>query len=238
MSPALVTPTYNERDNLEHLVLQVREALPETTLYVVDDGSPDGTGQLAEQLGERLSGIHVIHREGKLGLGSAYREGFARALADGHDPIFQMDADLSHDPRDLPRLLALCAPQGTDSGADLALGSRYVPGGGTRNWPLRRRILSRAGTAYARLLLDLPYRDLTGGFKCWRARCLQGIDLSTVRSEGYVFQVETTLRAFRRGFHIRELPIIFTERSTGRSKMSTRIACEAAWRVPALRLRD
>lgn len=229
MKPAIVIPTYNETANLEALVTRVRAALPDAHLLVVDDASPDGTGDLAAALGERLGGIQLHRRAGKLGLGSAYREGFALALAGGFDPIFQMDADLSHDPADLPRLAAL--------GVDLALGSRYVEGGGTRNWPLRRRLLSRGGTTYARLWLGMPYRDLTGGFKCWRAACLAAIDLGTVRSEGYVFQVETTWRAHLRGFRVGEIPIVFTEREGGVSKMSGRIATEAAWRVPALRFR-
>lgn len=227
MKPVVVTPTYNESANLENLVIRVRQALPDAQVVVVDDASPDGTGRLAEDLDRRMGGIHVIHRAGKLGLGSAYREGFGLALAEGFDPIFQMDADLSHDPADLPRLLA--------QDADLVLGTRYMKGGGTRNWPLQRKIISRGGTTWARAWLGLPYRDLTGGFKCWRAATLRAIDLPRVRSEGYVFQVETTWRACQAGFRVVEAPIIFTERLAGVSKMNPRIAVEAAWRVPVLR---
>jgi len=228
-TPAVVTPTYNEAENIEHFARRVFEALPEATLIVVDDGSPDGTAELVEALDGELGCVRVIRREGKQGLASAYKAGLSAALEAGHDPIFQMDADLSHDPADLPRLAA--------TQADLVIGSRYVPGGGTRNWPLSRKLISRCGGFYARTVLGMPFRDLTGGFKCWRAACLRDIELQDVRSEGYVFQVETTWVAFQRGFVIMEVPIIFTERELGASKMSAGIAREAAWRVPALRLR-
>ncbi len=227
--PAVVTPTYNEAENIEPFVRRVFQAVPHATLWLVDDGSPDGTADIASGLDGRWGPVRVIRRSGKLGLGSAYRAGFAATLEAGHDPICQMDADLSHDPADLPRLIA--AP------TDLALGSRYVPGGGTRNWPLSRKLISRGGGLYARLWLGLPYRDPTGGFKCWRADCLRAVDMSQVRSEGYVFQVEATYRAHKRGFVIQELPIVFTEREAGDSKMNPAIAREAAWRVPALRWR-
>lgn len=226
MTAAVVTPTYNERENLPSFVERVRKAMPGIEIIVVDDASPDGSGELAEDLGRAHGGVQVIHRAAKLGLGSAYREGFSLALSQGFDPIFQMDADLSHDPSDLPRLEA--------AGVELALGSRYVQGGGTSGWPLRRKIISRSGSLYARTVLGLPYRDLTGGFKCWRARCLDAIGIRELKSEGYIFQVETTLRAHQRGFEIREVPILFTERAMGVSKMNPRIALEAAWRVPAL----
>ncbi len=226
-TPAVVTPTYNEAENIEAFARRVFEALPEATLFVVDDGSPDGTGDMAEALDGVLGSVRVLRREGKQGLASAYKLGMGTALEAGHDPIFQMDADLSHDPADLPRLQA--------GHGDLAIGSRYVLGGGTRNWPLSRKLISRCGGFYARAVLGFPYRDPTGGFKCWRARCLQAIDLQEVGSEGYVFQVETTWRAYKRGFAIVEVPIVFTERAAGASKMSAGIAREAGWRIPALR---
>ena len=228
-TPAVVTPTYNEAENIEIFARRVFEALPDATLFVVDDGSPDGTADLVEALDGVLGSVRVLRREGKQGLASAYKLGMGTALEAGHDPILQMDADLSHDPADLPRLAA--------AKADLAIGSRYVPGGGTRNWPLSRKLISRCGGIYARAMLGMPYRDPTGGFKCWRAACLEAVQLQEVGSEGYVFQIETTWRAYRRGFSIVEVPIVFTERIAGASKMNAGIAREAAWRVPALRLR-
>jgi dolichol-phosphate mannosyltransferase len=194
-------------------------------ILVVDDASPDGTGALAEKLG-----ADVLHRPRKLGLGSAYVAGFARALA--HDPelVCQMDADGSHDPADLARLVALAR-----EGADLALGSRYVPGGGVAGWHPARRAISRAGCLYARSVLRVPVRDLTGGLKTWRAGALRAIEPAGVRSQGYAFQVELTHRALRRGLRVVEAPIVFRERGAGRSKMTLRIALEAAWLVPALR---
>ena len=228
MPPGVVVPTYDEAENLETLIRGIRAAVPDAHVVVVDDASPDGTGAIAESLNDALGNITVLHRSGKAGLGAAYRAGFAKALELGLDPICQMDADLSHDTADLPRLIA--AP-----GA-LRLGSRYVPGGGTRNWPLIRRLISRGGTFYARFWLGLPYKDLTGGFKCWSAEALQAIALQTVGSEGYVFQIETTWRAASLGFEISEVPIVFTERIAGQSKMNSRIAREAVWRVPLLRI--
>ncbi len=228
----VVTPTYNEADNLERLVRALRAVLPEVGVLVVDDGSPDGTGELAEGLGRELGRIEVLKRAGKQGLATAYVAGFARLLAQGAGRIVQMDADLSHDPADVPRLLAAL-----DQGADLALGSRYVPGGGTRNWPLDRRLLSRFGSLYSRLWLGLPVRDLTGGFKAWTRATLQGVLTQEVASDGYAFQVELTWRAIRGGASVVEVPIIFTEREDGVSKMSRDIAVEAAWLVPLLRFR-
>jgi dolichol-phosphate mannosyltransferase len=228
-TPAVVTPTYNEAENIERFARGVFAALPGATLFVVDDGSPDGTAAMVEALDGGPGAVRVLRRAGKQGLASAYRHGMGAALEAGFDPIFQMDADLSHDPADLPRLAA--------AGADLAIGSRYVTGGGTRNWPLSRKLISRAGGTYARLVLGLPVKDPTGGFKCWRAGCLRGVELQKVGSEGYVFQVETTWRALQRGYTVVEVPIVFTERAAGASKMSAAIAREAAWRVPALRLR-
>ncbi len=227
-TPAVVTPTYNEAENIETFAKRVFEALPDATLFVVDDGSPDGTADMVGALDGVLGRVRVLRREGKQGLASAYKLGMSTALEAGHDPILQMDADLSHDPADLPRLAA--------ANADLAIGSRYVPGGGTRNWPLSRKLISRCGGIYARAVLGMPYRDPTGGFKCWRAACLEAVRLQEVGSEGYVFQIETTWRAYRRGFSIVEVPIVFTERVAGASKMNAGIAREAAWRVPSLRL--
>lgn len=221
MPAAVVIPTYREAGNVARVVAAVRGALPGAVILVVDDASDDGTADLAE-----AAGAEVLRREGARGLGPAYRAGFARALDRGWDPVFQMDADLSHDPDDLPRL---------DLDADLVLGSRWVPGGGTRNWGLGRRLLSRFGSAYARAWLDLPFRDLTGGFKRWRAELLRRVDPASLVSDGYAFQVEATLRAARVGARIVEVPIVFTERTAGASKMSAAIALEAALRVPRLR---
>lgn len=225
MGCIVVTPTFNERANIERLIPRLR-ALG-ARVVVVDDGSPDGTGDAVLALAETLGGVELIRRAGKLGLASAYRDGFARALDLGAEHIVQMDADLSHDPRDVPRLV--------EAGADLALGSRYVPGGGTRGWPLRRQLLSRGGSMYARLCLGLRYRDLTGGFKAWRADLLRRVLGTPLEAVGYVFQVEMTLRASRLGARIVEVPIVFTERQDGHSKMSSAIAFEAARRIPALR---
>jgi dolichol-phosphate mannosyltransferase len=217
----VVVPTYEEAENLPALIAGVRAGL-DCTIGVVDDGSRDGTGELAEALAD-----WVIHRERKAGLASAYVAGFRRALADGHDRVVQMDADLSHDPADLPRLLA--------TEADLAIGSRYVPGGRIEGWPLYRALLSRAGCAYARAVLGCEVRDLTGGFKAWRAAALEAIDLDAIAAGGFAFQVETTYRALRAGRTVAEVPIVFRERRAGRSKLSAGIAAEALWRIPALR---
>ena len=227
----IVVPTYNEAANLEPLLSAVRESAPDAHVLVVDDGSPDGTGTLADAAAARDPAIEVLHRPEKAGLGLAYVNGFAHALRSGAGLVLEMDADLSHDPRDLPRLI-----DAARDGADLVLGSRYVDGGGVEDWDLLRRVISRAGCRYARAVLSLPIRDLTGGFKCFRASTLQAIDFETVRSEGYAFQVELTYRAIARGLRVREIPITFRERSAGESKMSARIALEAMWLVPALRL--
>jgi dolichol-phosphate mannosyltransferase len=227
----IVVPTYNEAANLESLVRGVREAVPEARILVVDDNSPDGTGALADELAAADGHVEVLHRPGKAGLGLAYVNGFAHALAGGADYVVEMDADLSHDPRDLPRLLGAA-----EGGADLVLGSRYVAGGGVEDWDVLRRVLSRGGCRYARTVLGVGVRDLTGGFKCFRAETLRAIDFETVRSEGYAFQVELTYRALARGLRVREVPITFRDRSGGDSKMSARIALEAIWLVPALRL--
>ena len=199
------------------------------SVLVVDDNSPDGTGQIADELKRQSGGrVDVLHRPGKLGLGTAYLAGFKYALAHGYDYIFEMDADFSHDPAVLPQFLEAIQE------VDLVLGSRYVPGGGTVNWSLLRRFISRGGSLYARLLLGLPFQDLTGGFKCFRRAVLASIDLDAVHSNGYGFQIELTYRASRQGFRIREIPIIFVDRQVGRSKMSRRIVVEAmlmVWRL-------
>lgn len=228
----VVTPTYNEAENLARLVRGLRTVLPGVGVLVVDDGSPDGTGALARDLGAELGRVEVLSRASKQGLASAYVAGFQQLLALGAERVVQMDADLSHDPADVPRLLA-----GLDEGADLVLGSRYVPGGGTRNWPLNRRLLSRFGSFYSRLWLGLPYRDLTGGFKAWRADALRGALGRPLVSDGYAFQVEMTSRVVGAGGTVTEVPIVFTEREDGVSKMSRHIAVEAAWVVPQLRFR-
>jgi dolichol-phosphate mannosyltransferase len=225
-----VLPTYNEAGNVEPVVRAVLDALPGGRVLVVDDNSPDGTGEVVDRLAAELGGVEVLHRPAKGGLGQAYVSGFARALAAGAGYVFEMDADLSHDPADLPRLLAAAR-----DGADVVLGSRYVPGGGVEDWDPVRRGLSRAGCAYARRVLGVGVRDLTGGYKCFRADALEAIDYATVRSQGYAFQVELTFRALRRGLSVAELPITFCERRRGESKMSLRIALEAAVLVPRLR---
>jgi dolichol-phosphate mannosyltransferase len=222
-------PTYNERDNLEAMLRRL--SAMDVRVLVVDDNSPDGTGEIADRLAQELDGVSVLHRERKEGLGPAYLAGFRRALADGAEYVLEMDCDFSHDPDDVPRLLAAC-----EDGADLALGSRYVEGGGTVNWGLGRRVISWGGSFYARLLLGVGIRDLTGGFKCYRRTVLETIELDAVHSKGYAFQIETTYRALRRGFRVVEVPIRFADRTEGHSKMSRAIVLEAVTKVPALRL--
>ena len=228
----MVLPTYNEADNLPALVRAVRAALAGRPhrILVVDDASPDGTGRVADALAAEHPEVQVLHRPGKQGLGRAYVAGFSVALEQGAEYVAEMDADFSHDPSDLPRLLDLAI-----GGADLVLGSRYVPGGGVENWSPHRRAISRAGCWYAQAVLRVPVRDLTGGFKVFRAAALEAIDYSTVRSQGYAFQVELSYRALRRGLRVTEAPIVFYERREGQSKMSGRIALEAIWLVPSLR---
>ena len=226
MSAWVILPTYNEAENLETIVAAVLAAVPGVHVLVVDDSSPDGTGAIAEA----LEGVEVLHQPRKSGLGRAYVAGFAHALAAGATTVVEMDADLSHNPADLPRLLAPLS-----EGADLVLGSRYVPGGGIQDWDALRRGLSRFGCSYARRVLGVPVRDLTGGFKAFRASALETIDYASVRSQGYAFQVELTYRALQRGLRVEEVPIVFRERERGDSKMSALIALEAAWLVPALR---
>jgi dolichol-phosphate mannosyltransferase len=233
----LILPTYDEAENLEHLVLAAYDVLARCAgdegfrILVVDDDSPDGTGAIADHLAARFAEVEVLHRPVREGLGPAYIAGFARALEAGAAYVFEMDADFSHDPADLERLLVAVR----DDGADVALGSRYASGGGVSDWGLLRRAVSRGGSRYASFVLRLALRDLTGGFKCFRADVLRAIDLPSVRSRGYAFQVELTYRAVRSGFRVVEVPITFRDRRAGRSKMSWRIAGEAAWLVPRLR---
>jgi dolichol-phosphate mannosyltransferase len=224
-------PTYDERENLEPMVRALGEVLgPDDRVLVIDDSSPDGTGEIADRLAAELDWVDVLHRPRKEGLGRAYLDGFRRALADGAELVLEMDCDFSHDPNEVPRLI------GAAEGADLVLGSRYVAGGGTENWGLVRRAISRWGSLYAQVLLGLRVRDLTGGFKCYRRRVLETIELDAIRSRGYAFQIETTYRALRGGFRVVEIPIRFSDREVGGSKMSRSIVLEAIWKVPAMRL--
>jgi dolichol-phosphate mannosyltransferase len=224
-------PTYNERENLETMLRALGEVLPAGgRVLVIDDNSPDGTGEIADRLATELAYVDVLHRDRKEGLGPAYIAGFERALADGADLVLEMDTDFSHDPADVPRLIAAA------DGADLVLGSRYVPGGSIPNWGPLRRFISRGGCVYAQVLLQTRLRDLTGGFKCWRREVLEAIDLDAIRSKGYAFQIEGTYRALRKGFRVVEVPITFVDREIGGSKMSRAIVVEAIWKVPLLRL--
>ena len=230
----VIMPTYNEAANLDGIVRAAISQLEahvagQYRILVVDDNSPDGTGAIADSLAGELEVVEVLHRPGKAGLGQAYLAGFAHAMAQGAELLIEMDADFSHDPRYLPQLI------GAAEHADLVLGSRYVPGGGVRDWGLVRRLISRGGGLYARLLLSVHVRDLTGGFKCIHRRVLEAIDLRSVRAEGYVFQIEVTYRAVLAGFTVKEIPIVFPDRTAGKSKMSSRIALEAMCMVPALR---
>ena len=230
MNPALVCiPTYNEQENVESIVRAVLEADPRTDVLVVDDASPDGTGALADALARENARVHVLHRPGKAGLGRAYLAAFHWGLERGYQFLLEMDADWSHHPRYLPLLLDRAASE-----ADLVLGSRWVPGGGTLNWGVGRQLISKGGSLYARLVLGLPIRDLTGGFKCFRAEVLRAIDLDSVNSTGYAFQIELTYRAIRRGFRVVEVPIVFEDRRVGQSKMSRAIVLEAllmVWKI-------
>ena len=227
-------PTYDERDNLEPMVRALAGVLDTSRdrVLVIDDASPDGTGELADRLAGELPWLEVLHRPRKEGLGPAYVAGFTRVLASRPGLVLQLDCDFSHDPADVPRLLEAVER----GGADVAIGSRYVPGGRIENWGPLRRAISRAGSLYARVVLGVPVRDLTGGFKCFRADVLRAIDVETVTSRGYAFQIETTYRALRRGLAVTELPIRFADRKAGRSKLSRRDVLEAAWNVPRWRL--
>lgn len=228
----LVLPTYNEVANVRPFVEAVAANLPAgSRILIVDDASPDGTGQIAEAMAAERDDLEVVHRPRKEGLGPAYVEGFRQALEGGAGRIVQMDSDFSHDPAYLPRVLAAAQR------ADLVIGSRYVSGGGIRQWSALRRAVSRGGSAYARFTLGVGIRDLTSGFKCFRRDALEAIDPETLRSRGYAFQVETTYRALRGGMRVDEVPIVFRDRDAGASKMGGAIVLEAAWRTPLLRLR-
>ncbi len=228
-------PTYNELENVERMVRALGSVFDahglDGRVLVIDDGSPDGTGELADRLASELPFVSVLHRPLKEGLGPAYLAGFRRALADGAELVLEMDCDFSHDPEDVPRLVAATRD------ADLVLGSRYVRGGGTRNWGLVRRAVSRGGCVYAQAVLGLALRDLTGGFKCFRRQVLETIALDRIEARGYAFQIETTYRAIRAGFRVVEVPIVFVDREIGGSKMTRSIVFEAVWRVPLVRLR-
>ena len=227
-STVVCLPTYNERENLEAMLRALGDK--DVHVLVIDDNSPDGTGEIADRLAAELGYVSVLHRENKEGLGPAYLAGFRRALADGAELVLEMDCDFSHDPNDVPRLIAAARD------ADLVLGSRYVAGGAVRNWGLVRRVVSAGGSWYARVLLGARIRDLTGGFKCYRRRVLETIDLDAIDSKGYAFQIETTYRALRAGFKVAEVPITFVDREAGGSKMSRAIVLEAIWKVPLLRV--
>jgi dolichol-phosphate mannosyltransferase len=221
MDPLIVIPTYNERENLEAIAAGALAALPPAHLLIVDDNSPDGTGSLADALAARDRRIHVLHRPGKQGLGTAYIQGFHYALDHGYEAIFEMDADFSHDPRMLPALLAAAQD------ADLVIGSRYIPGGSTPNWSALRRFISGGGNTFARMALRMPVRDCTSGYRCYRRRVLEAIDLDAIRSQGYAFQVELVYQALRHGMRVTEVPIAFIDRRVGQSKMSRTIFIEA-----------
>jgi dolichol-phosphate mannosyltransferase len=229
----LCLPTYNERENLEAMIEALSEVLDtaQDVVLVIDDGSPDGTGEIADRLAAEHAWVSVLHRAEKEGIGPACIAGFRWALSEGAELVLEMDCDFSHDPKDVPRLIAA-----TDD-ADLVLGSRYAPGGGTANWGLLRRVVSRGGCLYAQIFLGLRVRDLTGGFKCFRREALEAIDLDALSAHGYAFQIETTYRISRAGLRVREVPITFVERRAGSSKMTGSIVAEAMWKVPLLRLR-
>ena len=229
----LCLPTYNEMENLESMIRELAGVLDTSKdrVLVIDDASPDGTGEIANRLAVELSWVSVLHRDRKEGIGPAYIAGFRWALAEGAELVLEMDCDFSHTPADVVRLIEAAAD------ADLVLGSRYAPGGGTENWGLVRRLVSRGGCLYAQVLLGMRVRDLTGGFKCFRRATLEAIDLDALSAHGYAFQIETTYRVRRAGLRVREIPITFVERRAGASKMTGSIVAEAIWKVPLLRLR-
>ncbi len=229
MRPIVIIPTHNERDNLPSLVAQLLAQNNQIHVLIIDDNSPDGTGHLADELAEESARVHVMHRPGKLGLGTAYVAGFQYALTHGYDRVVEMDADFSHRPQDLPSLLAAA------EGADVVIGSRNVPGGQVLNWSPLRQAISKGGSAFARLVLGLPIRDCTSGFKAFRREALERLDLSALQSNGYAFQVEVNYACARSGLRIAEVPIVFPDRTAGSSKMSSRIVLEAAWLVVRLR---
>ncbi len=224
-------PTYNERDNLPTTLSRLRAACPDVDVLVIDDGSPDGTGKIADEAAEQDPKLHVLHRAEKSGLGTAYVKGFGWGLERGFDVLVEMDADGSHQPEELPRLLAALASDDTGRRADVVLGSRYVDGGVVRNWPHRRLVLSRGGNAYVRIALGLPLRDATGGFRAYRSEVLRHLPLGEIASQGYCFQVDLVWQAWRAGYRVVEVPITFVERAIGESKMSNAIVAEALWRV-------
>ena len=225
----VLLPTYNERDNIERIIPAILAAAP-VDIMVIDDNSPDGTGKLAQAIADREPRVSVVHRSEKRGLGRAYLDGMQRALDAGYERIVEMDADFSHPPPVLAELLAASLD------ADLVLGSRNIPGGGTQNWPLHRRLLSRGGSIYARTILGVPVRDMTGGFKVFHRRVLEAIDLPSIASNGYAFQIEMTYRALQKGFTVKEVPFVFVERESGVSKMSRGVFVEAVFMCPRLRL--
>ena len=225
MQGMVVIPTYNERENIEAVVYAVLDLPLDINVTIVDDDSPDGTGEIAEEMAQRDERVHVLHREDKLGLGTAYVTGFRYALVQGARFIFEMDADFSHDPGRIPLFLEAANEY------DVVIGSRYVPGGGTRNWGVLRRLISRGGSLYAKVILGMPIWDLTGGFNCWRREVLEALDLGSVNSNGYAFQIEMKYRAMRRGFRLTEVPIVFVDRRVGQSKMSGGIVLEALLKV-------
>jgi dolichol-phosphate mannosyltransferase len=222
-------PTYDEKDNVVPITEAILAATPDVDVLIIDDNSPDGTGRLADGIAAREPRVKVLHRAGKEGLGKAYLAGFDWALGRGYELILEMDADFSHDPKYLPGMLEAAR------GADVVLGSRNIPGGGTVNWGVGRKIISRGGSFYARTILGIPIRDLTGGFKCFHRKVLESIDLPTVECSGYAFQIELTFRALRRGFRVVEIPIVFVDRRVGQSKMSRRIVLEALGKVWSIR---
>jgi dolichol-phosphate mannosyltransferase len=231
MRATVCLPTYNERENLERMLLALNDVLrPGDRVLVIDDASPDGTGEIADRLAGELGFVDVLHRPAKEGLGRAYVDGFRRVLTTDAELVLEMDCDFSHDPADVPRLIAAA-----EDGADLVLGSRYVPGGGTRNWGLVRRAISKGGSLYTALFLRMGVKDPTGGFKCFRRAVLEQLDLGAITPRGYAFQVETTYRVKRLGFRVLEIPIVFADRTAGRSKMSRAVVLEAMLRVPLLR---
>lgn len=232
MKALIIIPTYNERENLIELARQVFAQNLPTEILVVDDNSPDGTGKLADEMAAADPRFHVMHRAGKMGLGSAYCAGFRWALDRDYDAVFEMDADFSHNPESLGHFLQEL------ENADLVLGSRYLHGVTVVNWPLSRLILSYAANVYSRVITGMPYKDLTGGYKCFRRQVLESIDLTRVKSDGYAFQIEMTFKVWRKGFRIQEIPILFVDRRAGVSKMSKHIVREAAWMVWRLRLLD
>ena len=231
MRTLIVTPTYNEKDNLPRFVDAVRGAYPEADLMVVDDNSPDGTGEIADTIAAKDDHVKVMHRAGKLGLGTAYIQAFQKGMAEGYERFFEMDADLSHDVKYLPEFV-----RALDEGADVVIGSRNIPGGGVEGWGVGRHVISKGGSLYSRTILGLPIRDLTSGYKAFSRRALEAIDIGSVHSNGYSFQIEMTYRAIRKGMTVKEVPIVFVDRTAGRSKMSRKIFVEAIGVVWKLRV--